>query len=98
MKMNIIIHAPDSMKEVATRLVNENINNKIDSYIRQFDKPDAESEFNLTVEKWNKEWLYSWKLHIFIDWNKYDYAREDYKNLDDLINNLFKHFKEEISK
>lgn len=96
--MNIIIHAPESMKEVATRLANENINNKLDSYLKQFDKVDAEAEFNLTVENWNKDWLYNWKLHIFIDWNKHDYAREDYKKLDDLINNLFKHFKEEVSK
>lgn len=98
MKVNIIIHAQESMKEVATRLANENINNKLSSYLKQFDKDNVEVEFVLTVENWNKDWLYNWKLHIFIDWNKYDYNREDYKKLDDLINNLFKHFKEEVSK
>jgi hypothetical protein len=32
-----------------------------------------------------------------LDWDTFRYERADYKNLDDLINNLFDHFKEELS-
>jgi hypothetical protein len=32
-----------------------------------------------------------------LDWDVFRYERNDYKNLDDLINNLFDHFKEELS-
>jgi len=33
-----------------------------------------------------------------LDGNSFRYEREDYKNLDDLINHLFDHFKETLSK
>lgn len=98
MKLQTIIHAEDSMKDVAERLVKENLENKLDSYLKQFDKKeDVEWEITLTLEKNTRE-EYNGKLHIFIDWKTFNYWREDYKNLDDLINHLFKHFKEEVSK
>jgi hypothetical protein len=50
----------------------------------------------LNIEK-NKKWLFNWKLKIKVDWKSFIYEREDYKNLDDLINHLFDHFKEELS-
>jgi hypothetical protein len=42
--------------------------------------------------------LFNAKLQIALDGNHFRYEREDYKNLDDLVNHLFDHFKEELSK
>lgn len=96
MILNTQIHAPDEAKEVAERLTQENLDKKIWSYLNKFDKEDAEWKIDLTIEK-NKKWLFNWKLQINIDWNSFRYEREDYKNLDDLVNHLFDHFKEDLS-
>lgn len=96
MILNTQIHAPDEAKEVAERLTQENLDKKIWNYLNKFDKEDAEWKIDLTVEK-NKKWLFNWKLQINIDWNSFRYEREDYKNLDDLVNHLFDHFKEDLS-
>lgn len=97
MVLNTQIHAPIEAKEVAERLAQENLDKKIASYLNKFTKEDAEWMIDLKIEK-NKKWLFNWILQIKIDWHSYRYEREDYKNLDDLINHLFDHFKEELSK
>lgn len=100
--MNIkkTIHLCDNLqdsKEVVERLLWENMEHKISSYVKKFDhKEDAEWDIELKLEK-NSRWLFDWKLQIQLDKNSFRYEREDYKNLDDLINHLFKHFKEEAS-
>jgi len=100
MELKIITHIWDNLlhsKEVVDRLVEENLKNKLDWYLKQFeDKKDAEWIIELKVDK-NTRDLFDWILQINIDWNSFRYSREDYKNLDDLINNLFRHFKEELS-
>jgi hypothetical protein len=45
----------------------------------------------------NKKGLFDGILQINIDGKSFRYSREDYKNLDDLVNNLFDHFKQELS-
>jgi hypothetical protein len=69
---------------------------KLDKYLQKFDKDDIEWELSLTIEK-NKKNLFDWILQLIIDWKKFRYEREDFKKLDDLINHLFDHFKEELS-
>lgn len=96
MKLNTQIHAPDEAKEVAERIFQENLDKKIASYLNKFDKEDVEWNIDLNIEK-NKKWLFNWRLKINIDWKSFIYEREDYKNLDDLINHLFDHFKEELA-
>lgn len=90
------IHAPDEAKEVVNRLVGENFENKIWSYLNKFEREDVEWNMDIMVEK-NKKWLFNWKLQINIDWNAFRYEREDYKKLDDLVNHLFDHFKEKLA-
>lgn len=88
----------DNDKEVVERLVDENLSWKLDSYLQKFNKANMEWELQLKLEKTVVEKLFKWVLQVNIDWKIYRYEREDYKNLWDLINHLFEHFKEELSK
>ena len=100
MELQVKIHLWDDLinsKEVVERLVNENLESKLDNYLNKFKKEDVEWILDLTANK-NKKWLFDAKIQINIDWKSFRYEREDYKNLDDLINNLFDHFKEGLSK
>jgi len=97
MELQVTIHAEEEQREVVERIIWENLNNKLSSYLNKFDKNDAEWKLDFNVEK-NKKWLFNAKLQINIDGKSFRYEREDYKKLDDLINNLFDHFKEELSK
>lgn len=83
-------------KGVIDRLVWENLNKKLDKYLKKFNKENAEWIIEIWIEK-NKKWLFAWKIQANLDWESFRYEREDYKNLDDLINHLFDHFKEDLS-
>lgn len=96
MELKIQTHAPDEAKPVVDRLTAENVENKVWSYLKKFDKDDVEWVIDVKVKKTEK-W-YNWTLQINIDWKSFRYEREDFKNLDDLINHLFDHFKEELSR
>jgi hypothetical protein len=100
MEIKIITHIWDNLlnsKEVIDRLIKENLENKLDWYLKKFEaKEDAEWIIEAKVNK-NTRDLFDWTLQINLDWKSFRYSREDYKNLDDLINNLFTHFKEELS-
>jgi len=50
----------------------------------------------VTIDK-NKKSLFEGKIQSSLDGKSFRFAREDYKNMDDLINNLFDHFKEALS-
>ncbi|MDD5769691.1 MAG: hypothetical protein PHE25_01880 [Candidatus Gracilibacteria bacterium] len=91
------IHTPDEDREVVERLVGENLKNKIGSYLNKLDGEDVEGILDLKIEK-NKKGLFIGILQINIDGKSFRYEREDYKNLDDLVNHLFDHFKEELAK
>ncbi len=96
-KKRISLKNLDGDKDVVERLVQENLSWKLDNYTRKFiGKKDIEWELNISLEK-NKKDLFNGTLHIIIDGKTFRYEREDYKKLDDLINNLFEHFKESLS-
>lgn len=97
MEIKIILHVFESAKEVVERLVKENLEHKVSAYLKKYeDKKDAEGTIEITVEK-NKKDLFNAKLIANLDSDQFIFEREDYENLDDLINNLFKHLKEELS-
>ena len=99
MDLQIKIHVwkeIDFDKSVIERLVEENLRNKLDNYLWKFEKKDAEWTIEISADK-NKKNLFDAKLMANLDWNSFRYEREDYKNLDDLINHLFDHFKEWLS-
>ena len=100
MELQIKIHIGNELtdsKEVVERLVWENLNTKLDQYLNKFDKADAEGTIEITTEK-NKKGLFDAKIQANLDGQSYRFEREDYKKLDDLINHLFDHFKEALSK
>ncbi len=98
MEIQVKIHVnADEAKEVTERLVKHNLENKLDNYLKKFSsKEDAEGTIELKVDK-NKKDLFDGVLSANLDGNSFRYSREDYKNLDDLVNHLFEHFKEELS-
>jgi len=96
MNLKIQTHTPSEDKEVVERLTKENLDKKLWSYLNKLDWKDVEGIIDLKIEK-NKKWLFVWILQINIDWKSFRYTREDFKNLDDLVNHLFDHFKEELA-
>lgn len=87
----------DNDRAVVDRLLEENLKWKLDNYLQKFSKEDIEWLLSLSIEK-NKIDKFNWVLQITIDWKLYRYEREDFKKLDDLINHLFEHFKEDLAK
>ena len=83
-------------KLVIDRIISENINKKLDQYLNQFTKDDSEGLIDINLDK-NKKWLFEWKIQANLDWKSYRSEREDFKNLDDLINHLFDHIKLQLS-
>ena len=97
MKLQVKVHVNnDTSKEVVERLVNENLKNKLDNYLKKFEGQNKEGTIELKVEK-NKKDLFNAILNVNLDGNTFRYSREDYKNLDDVVNHLFDHLKEELS-
>lgn len=98
MDIQVVVHSNDEehSKEVVMRLVESNMSTKLDHYLKKFDKPDAEGMVEVTADK-NKKGLFDWKIQANLDGQSFRFEREDYKNLDDLINHLFDHFKQALS-
>lgn len=83
-------------KEVVERLVDENLSGKLDKYLKKLDGEDVEWEISIILEK-NKIGRFNGTLNVSVDGKTFHYAREDYKKLEDLINHLFDHLKEDLS-
>jgi len=96
MELQVKVHAPTESKEVVERIAQLNLDKKINSYLVKLDRKDSQWVLEVFVEK-NKKSLFNAKLQINIDGKSFRYEREDYKNLDDLVNHLFDHFKEELA-
>ncbi len=98
MDVQVIMHTNDEehSKEVISRLVEQNISTKLDHYLNKFSKDDAEGTIEVTVDK-NKKGLFDGKIQSSLDGKSFRFEREDYKNLDDLVNHLFDHFKQALS-
>ena len=99
MNLQVNVHVGNDLeqsKEVVERIVDENINQKMDSYLKKFDKPDVVCTIDVKADKMSKG-TYEASLHAVLDGQEYHYSREDYENLDHLINNLFKHLKESLA-
>ena len=100
MELQVKIQLSDTIehnKEVIDRLVKTNLDNKVSAYLKKYEgKADAQGSIELKLDK-NKKDLFNAKLIANLDKDQFIYEREDYENLDDLVNNLFKHLKEELS-
>jgi hypothetical protein len=96
MNLKTIAHAPDASKEVVKRLMEKNISWKLDQYLKKFEWENKEWMIEIKADT-NKKWLFDATLIATLDGKSYHYHREDYSNLDDLVNNLFDHLKEGLS-
>ncbi|MCP4523398.1 MAG: hypothetical protein GY828_04200 [Candidatus Gracilibacteria bacterium] len=99
MELQIKIHVCkflEESKEVVDRLIENNIENKLDSYLKKFNKADSEGTMEISLEK-NKKGEFNGKIQATLDGNSYRSEREDFKNLDDLINHLFDHVKVQLA-
>jgi len=99
MELQIIVHVWKELewsKAVVQRLVEKNISTKLDQYLNKFKKEDGEGIIEFKGEK-NKKNLFNGAIQANIDGKSFRFEREDYTNLDDLINHLFDHFKQVLS-
>lgn len=96
LRINISAKWLENNKDFIEKLVNENINWKLDQYLQKFEWEDKVCDIKVTFKK-NKKELFNWILQVLVNKVKFRYEREDYKKLDDLINHLFDHFKESLA-
>ena len=98
MTQEIIIHAPEfhNEAEYIQHEIENNLSGKLDAYIRrtanEWDKIRA--ELTLSRDKIGT----TGKLEVSFPGHAYRSSRENYAKLDDLINHLFIHIKEQMSK
>ncbi len=83
-------------RSVVERLVDENIAGKLDSYLKKY-KEGTKCSLVVTVSG-DKKGKFIGSVNLDADGIVYRAEREDYKKLDDLVNHLFDHIKEQLSK
>ena len=86
----------DHDREVIERLVEENIAGKLDSYLKKF-KEGTKCSLVVSIAS-NKKGNFEGSVQLDADGGIYRSERDSYKKLDDLINHLFDHVKEQLSK
>lgn len=78
--------------EAIDRLIDANVNGKLDSYLKRYDKEGKEVRFSLTLEE-NKKGEFDGSLRVQADADDFASSREDFRLLEDLVNHLFDHIK-----
>ena len=98
MEIQVKINVSNEESKIVTeRLVKENLENKLANYLKKYEsRESAKWLIEIKIEK-NKKDRFDGVIHATLDGETFRYSRDDYKKLDDLINNLFDHFKEELS-
>jgi hypothetical protein len=96
LQKKIQISKIENDRPVIERIVEENITGKLDAYLKRF-KEGTECALDVRVEG-NKKGNFSGSVQLDADGVRYRSERDDYKKLDDLINHLFDHIKEQLSK
>jgi hypothetical protein len=87
----------EESRDAVIRLLDLNISGKLDSYFKRFSKQAQPIEILLSVSK-NKKSLYNGKLQFAAGNIQFIYSREDYQKLDDLVNHLVDHLKQDLAK
>ena len=98
MKNEIIVHASEFQleSEFIHAEIKNNLSGKLDAYIRRQAKEDDTIRTELTLSR-DKIGI-TGKLEVSFPGNSYRSSRESYMKLDDLINHLFVHIKEQMGK
>lgn len=79
------------------RLIEANLSGKLDSYLKRYAKPDQEILLNITLEEDAKK-RFSGSLLIKADGTEYHSSRDIFDSLEDLVNHLFDHIKEQMTR
>lgn len=98
MTHEIILHISDLKNERSfiQDEVQKNLSGKLDAYLKKIAAPDDVIRVELTLIKSKRGT--SGKLHVSIPWHSYMSEREDFEKLEDLINHLFTHIKDQFDK
>ena len=98
MTNEIIIHAAEFQKEAAYihNQIEDNLIGKLDAYIRKTAKEDDKIRTELTLTR-DKLGI-TGKLEVSFPGNVFRSSRESSIKLEDLINHLFAHIKEQMGK
>ena len=98
--MNIekIIHAKEFEveKEYIAHEIDKNLTEKLDAYLRKYPET-AEARLEITLTRWKHE-TFDGKISLWANGETYRSNREEFKKLSDLIDHLFTHIKEQLSK
>ncbi|UFX83425.1 hypothetical protein [Candidatus Absconditicoccus praedator] len=88
----------DALQEDLKTLIEKNINGKLDRYLNAaLQKDDAEARFEIDVRK-NKQEKYEGSFRLNLDGKGMIYQNDvPFKNITDLVNHAFDHFKREMS-
>lgn len=99
MNTEIIVHAPEftTERESIDIIIKSNLEWKVDSYIKKHNKWGDVIRVELTLKRPNEKQA-SGKLVITIAWKSYRSERENFDNVHDLVNHLFTHLKDQLSK
>lgn len=76
--------------------IKKNLAWKLDAYIRKTAKEDDTIRTEMTLIR-DKQWL-TGKLEVSFPGSTFRSSRENYTKLDDLLNHLFVHIKEQMAK
>jgi uncharacterized membrane protein len=99
MKMEIIVHAKEFAveREYIDSVVAKNLNERLDSYLKKYEKDGGEGRVELTLTRAKHE-KFNGKLSLWLDGKTFRSDREDFQKFDDLIDHLFIHIKDQMDK
>ena len=86
----------DESRDVIVRLMDENIETKLDVYLRKFASDDKECSITLTLDV-DKKGLFLGSVQAKFDGQSLRAERTEFRKLDDLVNHLFDHRKLQLS-
>ncbi len=95
----IIVHAADYPVERDSihSWIESNLSGKLDSYIKKHEKPNSPVRLELTLKR-ESDGKATWKIALSVWPKTYRSVREHFDNLNDLVNHLFTHLKEQMAK
>lgn len=87
----------EALKDDIGELIKKWFEQKLDRYIKKYMDPEnPEAHLNVVIEKTDKG--YNGNFNFKLGSINIIYKRENFKNINDLINHFFDHAKEELSK
>lgn len=95
----IILHISDYPveKDSIESWIESNINGKLDSYIKKHEKPNSPVRLELTLKR-ESDGKSTGKISLSVGPKTYRSVREHFDNLNDLVNHLFTHLKDQMAK